>query len=260
MQLPNYHSSSPEQQAYQPGKQALSGKTVLISGATGGLGTVLSQNCAAAGACVVLAGRSMKKLEKLYDSISADSELEPVIVELQQDKAGPNEYAELAELLKTQVGGLDALVHCSADLGTPTPLDHIEHSEWMRVMNVNLTAARLLTLNCLPLLQQSELGSITFLLDNKTTAFWGGYGVSKQALQTFMHMLADETKNKCAPDGNPIVAVNGYNPGPIRTPMRRRSFPGELETETPLPQTRLGPLLSLLARTNRQTTGIALAY
>ena len=260
MQLPNYLPSSPEQKTFEPNDHALKDKIVLISGATGGMGTELSKRCAQAGATVVLASRNMKKLEKLHDVISDFATNEPVIVELKQDKAGPNEYAELAQLLKTEIGGLDALVHCSAELGTPTHQINIDHSEWSRVMNVNLTAARLLSLHCMALLQASSLGSMTFLLDYKASAYWGGYGVSKQALQGFMHMLADETENTLGDDGNPILSINGYDPGPIRTPMRRRAFPGELEDESPSPQTRLGPLLSLITRADRKITGSAIAY
>ncbi len=260
MQLPNYRASTSDQRAFELGSNSLADQVVLVTGATGGLGTSLCLTCAKAGATVAMASRSEKKLTILYDAVVKEGAPTPVIIPLQQDKAGPNEYAQLADMLQAEFGRLDALVHCSADLGTPTPQINIEHAEWTRVMNVNLTAARLLSLYCTPMLMSSSLGSLTFLLDNKSTAYWGGYGVSKLALQGLMHMLADETDNKLGSDKHPIMAVNGYDPGPIRTPMRRKAFPGELETETELPHTRLGPLLCLLARTDRQCTGVALSY
>lgn len=260
MLLPNYQPSSPAQKAFMLDKNSLSEKVVLITGATGGLGTCLSLACAQAGATVVLASRSQKKLEKLYDAVVNSGAAQPAIIPLQQDKAGPSEYNQLAEFLHSEFGKLDALVHCSADLGTPTPHTGIENAEWVRVMNVNLTAARLLSLHCMPLLMESDLGSLTFLLDHKATAYWGGYGVSKQALQSFMHMLADETDNKLGDDHSPILAINGYDPGPIRTPLRRKAFPGELVSETELPHTRLGPLLSLITRAERKLTGAAVSF
>ena len=233
---------------------------MLISGATGGLGTSLSFACAQAGATVVLAGRNQKKLEKLYDAIISEGFNEPAMIPLQQDKAGPDEYGQLADMLQSEFGKLDALVHCSAELGTPTPQINIEHSEWVRVMNVNLTSARLLSLYCMPMLMNSNLGSMVFLLDHKTSAYWGGYGVSKQALQSLMHMMADEIDNKLGDDKCPVLAINGYDPGPIRTQLRRRAFPGELENQTELPETRLGPLLSMITRAERSMTGVALAF
>ena len=260
MQPTNYQSSTPEQQAFSLSPGSLQDQVILITGATGGLGTCLSFECARAGATLVLASKSQKKLEKLYDALLDAGAPKPAIVPLRQDKAGPAEYAQLEDLLAQEFGRLDALVHCSADLGTPTPQISIEHAEWVRVMNVNLTAARLLSLQCMPMLMDSALGSLVFMLDHKTTAYWGSYGVSKQALKSLMHMLADETKNKKGEDQCPRLAINGYDPGPIRTPMRRRSFPGELETETELPLTRLGPLLSLISREDRAITGSALCF
>ena len=260
MQLPDYVSASAAQKAFELQAQSLKDQVILITGATGGLGTQLSLACGRAGATVVLASRNEKKLDKLYDAMIKEGFATPAIIPLQQEQAGPNEYGRLADLLQSEFGRLDALVHCSADTGTPTPQINIEHSEWMRVMNVNLTAARLLSLYCMPLLMKSGLGSMVFLLDYKTTAYWGTYGVSKQGVQTLMHMLASEIDNHLGEDQCPALAINGYDPGPMRTSLRRRKFPGELETDTELPQTRLGPLLSLLARTDRHTTGVALSY
>lgn len=260
MQLPNYQPSTAEQKSFELEDGSLQDQVVLVTGATGGLGTTLCQACAKAGATVVMAGRNEKKLEKLYDVLVNTGAHTPAIVPLQQDKAGPNEYGQLADMLQTEFGRLDALVHCSAELGTPTPQPGIEHAEWTRIMNVNLTAARLITLYCMPMLMNSSLGSLVFTLDHKSTAYWGTYGISKQALQTLMHMLADETDNKVGEDSHPLLAINGYDPGPMRTQLRRRAFPGELEVESELPQTKLGPLLSLIARTDRHITGVALSY
>jgi NAD(P)-dependent dehydrogenase (short-subunit alcohol dehydrogenase family) len=230
----------------------------MISGATGGMGTCLSRACASAGATVVLAGRKVKKLEKLYDVLDDMGPAQPAMVPLEQDKAGPAEYVEITDMLEKEFGKIDALVHASADLGSPTPQMNIEHAEWVRVMNVNLTSARLLSLYCLPLLGRSSLGSLTFLLDHKPTAYWGAYGISKQALQAFMHMLSDEHESQKDAQGYPLVAINGYDPGPMRTQLRRHAFPGELEGESDTPDRRLGPLLSLMMRTDRSMTGIAL--
>lgn len=260
MQQPNYSTCTPSEKSFRLSASDLNDQVVLVTGSTGGLGTSLSIACAQAGATVVMASRNEKKLEKLYDVVLEAGTTTPAIIPLQQDKAGPAEYGQLADLLQSEFGRLDGLVHCSADLGTPTPQMNIEHAEWVRVMNVNLTAARLLSLYCMPMLMNSPLGSMVFMLDQKTTAYWGSYGISKQAVQTLMHMLADETENKLGADHHPQIAINGYDPGPIRTPLRRRAFPGELESATEPPQTRLGPLLSLLTRADRGITGVAKGF
>lgn len=260
MQNPNYQTVTDEQKKYSLPADSLDGRVIMISGATGGMGTCLSRACASAGATVVLAGRKVRKLEKLYDVLEGMGPAQPAMVQLEQDKAGPAEYLEITNMLEKEFGRIDALVHASADLGSPTPQMNIEHSEWARVMHVNLTSARLLSLYCLPLLSRSSLGSLTFMLDHKPTAYWGAYGISKQALQAFMHMLSDEHDGQRDAKGHPLLAINGYDPGPMRTQLRRHAFPGELEGESATPDQRLGPLLSLMMRTDHSVTGIALAW
>jgi len=74
-----------------------------------------------------------------------------------------------------------------------------------------------------------------------------------------MQMLADENDQVSEDgDGHPTLAINGFDPGPMRTPLRRRAFPGEQETESPLPEHALGPLNWLISRQDRAQTGIAL--
>ncbi|MFK7889840.1 MAG: SDR family NAD(P)-dependent oxidoreductase [Granulosicoccus sp.] len=257
MQIPNYQACTKDQSAFKLSRDSLQDKVVLVTGATGGLGTSLCKACAESGATLVLASRKEKKLEKLYDVLVDNGAPTPAILPLEQDKAGPAEYIEIAEMLEAEFGKLDAIVHTCAELGTPTYQMAIEHSEWTRVMNVNLNSARLLSLYSQPLLMKSTLGSMVFLLDNKPTAYWGTYGVSKIALQSFMHMLADESENQRGANGHPVLAINGYDPGPMRTQMRRRAFPGELEHESPWPEERLPPLLSLITRADRSITGVA---
>lgn len=260
MQNPNYTPCQQAQLDYTLEPKSLEGKVILITGATGGMGTALSKACAQASATVILASRKLKKLELLYDVVRDCGTAEPALITLEQDKAGPAEYAELADMLEKEFGRIDSVVHTAADLGTPTPHMAIEHAEWLRVMNVNLTSARLLSLYCIPLLSQSKLASITFSLDHKPSAYWGTYGVSKQALQAFMHMLADEHDGKLDANGHPLLAINGFDPGPMRTPLRRKAFPGELEQETVPPELKLGPLLSLITRADRALTGTALQW
>lgn len=257
MQLPNYKTTSLIQQNYTLATGALADKVIVVTGATGGLGTSLCKACANAGATLVLISRKVKKLEKLYDALLDSGAATPAILPLEQDKAGPNEYGEIADMLDKEFGRIDSLIHTSAELGTPTHQISIEHSEWARIMNVNLTSARLLSLYTQGLLMKSSLASMVFLLDHKPSAYWGTYGVSKQALQSLMHMLADETENQRDTDGHPLISINGYDPGPMRTPLRRRAFPGELELESPLPEKKLGSLLSLVMRTDRSATGVA---
>jgi len=260
MLLPPYQSASATQRSFelQPGDFA--GRVIAVTGATGGLGTQLCHALAAAGATVVMIARSEKRLDALYDALLAAGAPTPVQVPLAQDKAAETDYAELSGLLASELGGLDAMVHTAACSAAPMPLGDVSQADWARMFAVNVSAARLASLACLPLLRASSLASLVFLLDYKPNAYWGAYGVSKQALHALMSMLADETEGMRDGSGHPRLAVNGYDPGPMRTALRRKAFPGELENQSPQPSARLGPLLSLVARTDRLQTGTALYH
>ncbi len=234
---------------------ALDNKVFVVSGATGGLGTELSKALARSGASVVLLGRKLKKLEALYDVLTSLSNSTPAMVTLDQATALPENYHELGQMLAAEFGQLEGLVHCAADLGVLTPLPALQQTDWARVMAVNVSSARLLTNACLPLLEQAGNASTVFTLDEKVSAYWGAYGVSKVATQALMQTFADETDGKLTSQGHPTIAFNAVDPGPMRTPLRRRAFPGELETETDPPADKLGPFLSLLTRADPTLTG-----
>lgn len=251
---------SDAQWSYSLAPAQLKGRVVVISGATGGLGTVLSQACARSGATVVLLGRKLKKLEALYDSIvKIEGTEQPALITLDQETSPEASYQELGAVLAEEFGHVDALVHTAADVGVMSPLDQIKQSDWARVMSVNLTSARLLSNACMPLLKESDNASMTFTVDDKTSAYWGAYGVSKVALLQLAHMFYDESENQRNSDNTPKLAVNAINPGAMRTALRRKAFPGELETETATPDTCLGPFLSLIARDNKDLNGCLLS-
>ena len=257
MMNPNYIKANDKQLSFTAAQRALGKRIVAVTGATGGLGTALCKQLALEGAIVVLIGRKLSKLEKLYDVLETQGDEQPAMLTLELDKAGMDECKAAAETLYSEFGKIDALVHCAVDAGTPTPQTLISDVECQRVMQVNLHAARQLTLAFLPLLKRSDLASTVFLLDHKPCAYFGTYGVSKAALHTFMCMVADENDENLNEEGTPTLVFNGYDPGPMRTPLRRRTFPGELEAESPPPELRLATLLSLLCRQDPSLTGVA---
>lgn len=221
---------------------SLDGRTVLITGAGDGLGAALAQACGAAGAEVILLGRTVRKLESVYDRIVEASGPEPAIYPLDLEGAAPNDYAELAERVRDQCGRLDALVHNAATVGDQTPLEFYRPLEWARVLQVNLNGPLLLTQACLSLLRESDRAHVVFVQDPQRGAYWGAYGVSKAAATTMAEMLAAETEHE------PTLQVHCFDPGPMRTGLRARAWPGALHDEAPPPEESAVPrLLALLA-------------
>lgn len=221
---------------------ALDGRTVLVTGAGEGLGAAVAVAAGAAGAEIVLVGRTVRKLESVYDRIVEAGGPHPGIVPLDLEGATPDDYADIVERIEAQCGGLDALVHNAALLGRMTSVAQYPPLEWMRVLQVNLNAPVLLTQACLPLLQGGPSPAIVFIDDPHDEAYWGAYGVSKAGLRSLAAMLQQELGGGTRP-----VAVHRIEPGPMRTGLRARAFPGEDGDGLTDPDDVAARILSLLA-------------
>ena len=198
---------------------ALAGRVVLVAGAHGGLGSAASLACARAGATVVLLGRRLPKLNRLYDEI-AKSGPEPLLYPLDLEGAAPDDYAELASRIEAGLGRLDGLLHCAAEFRGLTPLLHTDPADFARALHVGLTARWWLTQACLPLLSQAPDAAVVFTLDDLSRvglAYWGGYGLAQHGLAALVGMLHAEHANS-------RVRVAGLQPGPMRTALRARAY------------------------------------
>jgi len=209
---------------------ALAGRVVLVTGAHGGLGAEAAKACARAGATVVLLGRKVPKLNRVYDAVKALGP-EPAIYPIDLAGADPSDYADLAAKVAAELGGIDGLLHCAAEFGGLAPLETVDPETFVRVMHVNFTAPWLLTQACLPWLRQSGDSAVVFVTDDPARvgrAYWGAYGLAKQGLAALVHQLSAET------DRTP-VRVAGLEPGPMRTDLRARAYADEVQLQVPGP-------------------------
>ncbi|WP_132999202.1 SDR family NAD(P)-dependent oxidoreductase [Luteimonas arsenica] len=202
---------------------ALAGRVVLVTGAHGGLGAAAAQACARAGATVVLLGRKVPKLNRVYDAIAKDPAGLPEPVNYPFDLAGADfaDHAELAQRIGAQLGRLDGLLHCAADFAGLTPLEHTDPGDFARALHVDLTARWWLTQACLPLLRQAPDAAVVFVLDDDLpAAYRGAYGIAQHG----QHALLDTLH---AEHGSGPVRFHGLRPGPMRTPLRARAHVSE---------------------------------
>jgi NAD(P)-dependent dehydrogenase (short-subunit alcohol dehydrogenase family) len=228
---------------WQPAADTLADRVVLVTGAYGGLGGAVARAASRAGATVVITGKRKRQLEQLYDAMLAEGLSEPVIHPLDMEAATPREYAALAEGLERDFGRLDGIVHAAVSFSGLTPITMHKPDAWLRAMHVNVNAPFALTQACLPLLTQASDSAVVFVLDNPELlqrAHWGGYGVSKAALERFVAILHEET------DGSPM-RTHAMLPAPMRTSVRQQAYFGEDILLRPLPDATAAAAVYLLS-------------
>jgi NAD(P)-dependent dehydrogenase (short-subunit alcohol dehydrogenase family) len=238
---------------HQPFDADLSGRVILVTGATGGLGRPLALACAARGATVVLHARVVRKLEALYDEIIAAGGPQPTILPLDLATASADDYANVASAVRAQVGRLDGIVHAAVTLGSLGPLEHQAFDAWLRVLRVDLVAAMAMTRAAMQLLAAAPDASVVFTLDTRghtPRAYWGAYAAAKAGLEALAITLADEWENR------ENLRVNAVIPGPINSPLRAQTHPGEERTLRPDPAALVPIYLYLLAAQTKRESGM----
>lgn len=230
----------------------LAGRVIAITGAGSGIGRAVALACAAHGAEVILSGRTVAKLEKVYDEIRSAGSPEPTIAPLDLEKATAREFDAFVAAVQARYGRLDGLLHNAALLGDLSPIEHYDVPMWCRVLHVNVTAAFALTQVALPLLRAAPDASVLFTsssVGRRGRAYWGAYAVSKFAVEGLSQVLADEL------GGTTSIRVNAINPGRTRTAMRRAAFPSEDVATLPQPEAIVAPYVALLGPASRGITG-----
>jgi NAD(P)-dependent dehydrogenase (short-subunit alcohol dehydrogenase family) len=210
-------------------------RTILITGASHGLGLALARQLARDGWTLLIDGRGAAALETARAELAAQTR----VVALAGDVTDAAHRAELAAAANA-LGGLDALVNNASMLGpSPQPalLDY-PLAVLEQVYRTNVVAPLALTQ---ALRSTFKLGArilnITSDAAVEPYAGWGGYGSSKAALEQLSRILAAE---------NEQWRVYWVDPGDMRTQMQQEAFPGEDISDRPLPETSVPGLLALL--------------
>lgn len=236
---------------YQAPADLLKDRVILVTGAGDGLGRAAALAYAAHGATVVLLGKTISKLEKVYDDIVAAGGPEPAIYPLHLEGATPHDYEEMAGKIAEGFGRLDGILHNAASIPWLSRIDDYDADAWVKMLHVNLTAPFLMTQACLPLLRKATDAAILFTTDEVGVtgkAYWGAYAAAKGGIERLMEVLAAELENSA-------IRVNAIDPGPTRTALRKRLFPGLDLTDTPAPEDRMPLYLWLMGPDSAGTRG-----
>ncbi|HOW63093.1 MAG TPA: YciK family oxidoreductase [Candidatus Contendobacter sp.] len=237
---------------YQPTPDLLQDRVILVTGAGSGIGRAVARRLAGHGATVILLDRAIRMLEQVYDEIEQAGGPRPAIYPMNLEGATPKDYADLAQVLDTEFGRLDGLLHNAALFEGLTPIFNYDIELWYRILQVNLNAPFLLTQAVLGLLNRSADASVVFTTDrvgDEGQAYWGAYAVAKGGAQTLMKLLASELET------NTPIRVNSIDPGRVRTELSLRAYPGRNPAEWARPEDILAVYLYLLGPDSKGVTG-----
>ncbi|MDO6487857.1 YciK family oxidoreductase [Colwellia sp. 6_MG-2023] len=203
--------------------KSLENKIILITGAGAGIGKEAAITYAKLGATVILLGKTVSKLEAVYDEIIALGLAEPAIIPLDLKGATKQNYIDMAATIANQFGRLDGALLNASILGELTPFTQIHEQIFKDVMKVNVNAQYLLAQALIPTLKLAPTASLIFTssgVGNQGRAYWGAYSISKFATEGMMQVIADEYENS-------TLRTNAINPGATNTGMRTSAYPAE---------------------------------
>jgi NAD(P)-dependent dehydrogenase (short-subunit alcohol dehydrogenase family) len=202
-------------------------KTILVTGAGAGIGRSAAITYAKLGATVILLGKTISKLEAVYDEIVNMGGAEPAIIPLDLKGASQQNYIDMATTIANQFGQLDGVLLNASILGELSPFTQIHETVFNEIMQVNVKAQYLLAQSLIPALLLAPNASLVFTssgVGNQGRAYWGAYSISKFATEGMMQVIADEYETSS-------LRTNAINPGATNTNMRTCAYPAEDKTK-----------------------------
>lgn len=191
----------------------LNNKTILITGASSGIGSVIAIECSKMGANVIITGRSEERLLKTFELLQGANNAY-IVADLA--------LKEGLDCLVDQIPALDGVVHCAAIL-KKLPLKFINEKAWLETMETNLFAPALLSQRLVKKSKVNDGASIVFISSiAASVASFGNisYMASKGAINSLARGMALELAAK-------KIRVNYIQPALIRTNLTDKAMSQE---------------------------------
>ena len=183
---------------------SLENKTILVTGASSGIGKAIAIECAKMGAQVVITGRNEQRLQETYGQLES-AQLAYIVADLTKK--------EDIETLVNQIDSLNGLVNC-AGLTIPKPFKFLQEEDIQEVMTVNFNAPLLLTQLLIKKKKLQKASSIVFIssISGTKVSYIGNsiYSASKGAINGICKGLALELASQ-------QIRVNTVIPGMVET-------------------------------------------
>lgn len=229
----------------------LTGKTILITGATGALGSVAADACASTGANLVLTARSATDLTGLAARLNLPSErllIQPA------DLTNPVEVANLVADITTRWGGADILLHTTGGWAGGKRLGDLTDADWQAMLALNLQTTFNINRAVLPYMLAKGWGRIVNIAARAALlpgAKQAPYNVAKAGVVALTASLAQDYRRSG-------VTANCLLPGTIDTPSNRRDMPDGDTTRWVKPQELVSAMLYLCSTEAGAINGAAI--
>lgn len=184
---------------------SLEGKTILVTGASSGIGRATAIECSKLGAHVVITGRNAERLQETYAQLDGDGHLQ-IIADLTD--------AGSLEQLVVEIPQIDGLVN-NAGIGYNKPVAFIKQSDMDAMFGTNTFAPVMLTKMVMKKKKMNKGGSIVFTSSIAALTESIGnsiYGMTKAAIMSFAKSCALEFADKG-------IRVNSVHPGMVETKL-----------------------------------------
>jgi NAD(P)-dependent dehydrogenase (short-subunit alcohol dehydrogenase family) len=243
------------------GDSDLTGRVVIVTGASRGIGKGLAIGLAGLGAKVVCAARSERKIPggmpgTIHDTANAINVNGGTALAVRCDIGDPADIDALVNTTVERFGRLDALVN-NAMAPTQAPFAESNVEQWDESMRVNVRSLYLFARAVVPVMARTGGGSIVNIsshaADHATTPYMPEgyliYSVAKAALERFTSAAAPEL----APLG---IAINALRPGAVKTEMTEIEFGPDADwSGWATPKTVVPPVAALAAHAGGAFTG-----
>ena len=189
-------------------------RTYLVTGGGSGIGKGVAAGLVAAGASVMIVGRSPDRLASAVNDIEVLKAAGSIRYE-PTDITNEEETARAVDAATAWHGRLHGVVHCAGGSETIGPLTQIDSEAWRRTVDLNVNGTMYVLKHAARELVRGGGGSfvgISSIAASNTHRWFGAYGVTKSAVDHMMQLAADEL-------GASWVRVNSIRPGLIRTDL-----------------------------------------
>jgi NAD(P)-dependent dehydrogenase (short-subunit alcohol dehydrogenase family) len=191
----------------------LKGKVTIITGASGGIGSVTSKKLLDEGSKIVLVGRNKNKLKSTLEELDDDNNTLSVTA----DVAHESEVLNVVEQTISAFDKIDILINCAATINDPIPFHLMTEDQWTNLVNVNLKGTFQPIKSVIPIMMEQKSGNIINIssmlgLRAIPKVPFSVYGVTKSGIIMLTKAIAVEY-------GQYNIRCNCVAPSTIRSPL-----------------------------------------